>query len=204
MVKIWKNEGKSDKIIAVVDNMLYKCTPKEEDADEFVRILKRKDIPEKNVFGIPFSYIKELRHQKGKDYIQIFFRGNSEEHLRIADPARLQEVFEYLKETLPNSKYFIDEYKPLRAGKKPLIALLVVSILFIWTLYIAIGLQSGEEYDVAGHHYNSFAGIVLMFASLGVKNVILIYTPLMAIAILSFTLKARNPPVLQRLIISRR
>jgi len=52
MVKIWKNEGKSDKIIAVVDNMLYKCTPKEEDADEFVRILKRKDIPEKNVFGI--------------------------------------------------------------------------------------------------------------------------------------------------------
>ncbi|GGB24629.1 hypothetical protein [Puia dinghuensis] len=204
MINIWVNEGRSDdKIIAIIDDTIYKCNPRSEEIDDFVRALKMKDIPQKNTFGLPFSYIKEVRHQAGKKYIQLFFRGDSEEHLRIDNEEKLNEIFDCIKDALPYSAYKIDKYSPLRAGKKPLIALLVVIALFIWTLFIAADMESGIEYDVHGGHYNSFAGLVLMFAALGIKKVVLIYTPLLAIAILAFILKARKPPVIRRLMISR-
>ena len=204
MIKIWTNPDKGDdKIIAIVDDMIYKCNPAPEEVDAVASGLQVKSIPQKNIFGIPFHYLHEFRYQEGKNYIQVFFREGSEEHLRINNPERLQEVFECFKTLLPSSKYYIDRYKPFRAGKKPLIALAVVSILFIWTLFIAFGIQDGNEYDVKGGRYYSWAGIVLMFAAMGVRNVILIYGSLIVIAILSFIKKFKNPPVIHRVLVSR-
>jgi hypothetical protein len=204
MVKIWTTEDKAnDKIIAVVDNMIYKCNPGTEDIDEYVKALKMKDIPAKNTFGIPFSYIKEIKYQEGKKYIQVLFGNDGEEHFRITNEARLREVFEFFTGILPGSTQSKDVFKPLRAAKKPLIALLVVSILFVYTLFIANDIEHGEAYDVHGGHYGSMAGIVLMLAELGVKNVLYIYVPLIVIAILAFITKVRKPPVFHRIVIRR-
>lgn len=204
MVKIWTNQGKNDdKIIAIVDEVIYKCNPKTEDTEDFVRAFRVKSIPDKETFGVPLSYIKEFIYQEQKNYIQIMFGIDSEEHLRIGDTENRKEIFEHFKNIIPHSSYHLDKYTLLRAGKKPLLALLVVSALFIWTLFIAFGMEAGTEYDVSGGHYNSFAGLVIMFASLGVKKVMFIFIPLMAIAILSFIVKVKNPPIIHRVIIRR-
>jgi len=204
MVKIWTTEEKAnDKIIAVIDNYIYKCNPRTEDMDEFSKALKMKDIPAKKTLGIPFPYLKEIRYQEGKSYIQVLFGKDSEEHLRITDEGRLREIFEFLSGIIPRSTVCTEKLKPLHAAKKPLIALLVVSALFLYTLFIANELGHGEVYDVHGEHYFSLAGVVLLLATLGVKNVLLIYIPLITIAILAFIGKFRRPPVFHRIIIRR-
>jgi len=204
MDKIWANEGNnSDKIVAIIGNTIYKCNPRDEDINDYIQSLKMKIIPDKKTFGVPLPYIKEFRYQEGKNYIQIMFGADSEEHFRINEREKRNEIFEYFKSIVPNAISYTDKHTPLQAGKKPLIALLVVSALFIWTWYIAAGIESGNQYQVTGNHYNSFAGIVLMLASLGVNNVFLIFILLMAIAITSFFLKARKPPIIHRVIIKK-
>ena len=202
--KIWINEGKdSEKIIVIVGNTIYKCNPKDEEINDFVQSLKMKMIPAQKTFGVPLPYIRELRYQEGQNYILILFKGNSQMHFRINDPERLHEVFDYFKQMSPGAINHIDRYTPLQAGKKPLVALLAVAALFAWAWAIASSMETGNEYDVSDGHYNSFAGLVLILASLGTTNVLLIFISLMAIAVTSFILKARKPPIIHRLIIKR-
>jgi len=195
-MKIWTSEEKSnDRIIAIIDDTLYKCNPSVNEINDFVIALRMKNVPEKKTLSIPTSYIRQIQHEEGKKYIQVFFGQGSEEHFRITDEKRLQEVFEQLQLFASNSPATTVRYTWWQAGKKPLIALGVVTALFIWTLTLAIGIEAGTDYDVVGHHYNSLAGIVLMLANFGVRNVIIIFVALMAIAGYSFIKKARKPPV---------
>jgi hypothetical protein len=77
----------------------------------------------------------------------------------------------------------------------------VVSALFLWCLYVAIGMETGNEYDVTGQHYHSIAGIVLAIASIGIKKVILLFGSLLLIAGFSLIKKYRNPIVKDTLLI---
>jgi hypothetical protein len=159
-----------------------------------------KEISPDIFLGIPLHYISVINLQVGKEYIEVRFRGDTE-HLRITDHQKRLEVFEYLKNNIPGVSYSVDEYSKLKAGKKPLIAMAVLIPIFLWALYIAIGKESGNDYDVTGQHYNSIAGIILVLASLGVKNLIMLFGFLFATALFSFIRKIKNPPVIQRLLI---
>lgn len=195
MIKIWTSEERSnDRIIALVDTTLYKCNPAIEEMSNYTQSLNMKIIPDKKTLGIPLGYIKVFRYQEGKKYIQVFFGKDSEEHFRITDDKTRKEIFMHFQQLVPNITPYTHKYTFLQAGKKPLIALLVTSLLFAWTLYLAMGMEAGNQYDVAGQHYHSFAGVVLILANLGVGNVITIFGTLMAIALFAFITKVRNPP----------
>ncbi len=139
--------------------------------------------------------------QDGKNYIEVLFRGDSE-HLKISDLHKREEIFEYFKDNIPNV-FMKNEYSKLKAGKKSLIALGVSIPIFLWALYISLEKQEGADYDVTGQHYNSLAGIIIVLASLGVKNLILLFGTLFSVAIFSFISKAKNPPVINQLVIKR-
>ena len=198
-MKIWTSTEKgNEKIIAFVDKTIYRGNPKLTEIDSCVYDLKMKIIPTDNFIGIPLHYLKEINLQEGEGYIEILFGKDSYEHLRITDFQTRTEIFDYFKSAIPNATFTIDRYSKLRAGKKPLVAMVVVGLLFLWTFYIANGIESGNEYKVVGNQ-RSMASIVIVIASLGVKKVILVFTSLLTIAVIAFIRKAKNPPIIARL-----
>ena len=197
-MQVWISKEKvDDKIIAFVNQTVYKGNPKIEEIESVVFELKMKDRIPAGLAGFPLSYIRAINLREGKNYIELLFGKDSSEDLKITDEKRRREIFEYFKANIPGSVYSM--YKPtaIQSGKKSLIACFVVAALFLWTLYVAVGIESGEVYDVSNQHYNSIAGIVLAIASIGVKKVILVFGSLLAIALVSFIKKARNRAVVE-------
>ena len=202
-MQIWKSDQKGDdKIIAFFNQTIYKANPKPEEVDGYISDLKMQNIPTRNAIEIPLSYIKQISMQEGKNYIEVSFGQDSSEHLRIGDDKMKTEIFNFFKQNVP-TEYSVDKYSKFRAGRSPLIAMFIVGILFIWTLSIAIGIENGSDYDVTGKQYHSLAGIILVLAYLGVKNVVIIFGSLLSIAVYAFIKKSKSPPIIQRLQIKR-
>jgi hypothetical protein len=70
--------------------------------------------------------------------------------LVIKDENTKVEVFEFLKLDNPNFKYSSEIPSILKYGKAQFFALLFTTVIFIWTLYLAIQIQSGTEYEIVG------------------------------------------------------
>ena len=153
-----------------------------------------------SLFAIPLHYINTIKMQESKKYIEVLFKGDSE-HLRINNDKSRNEVFDYFKKTIPGATYSHIKYSKLKAGKKPLIAVAVITVIFLYTLYYAIGYDRGNQYEISNGHYNSITGIALAIASYGIKNTIIVFGSLLAIAVFSFVKKIKNPPVIEQLII---
>ena len=203
-MKIWRgDENTDDKIIAMNNSVVYKGNPQNAEINHCINELMNGIIPKVGFIGIPLSYLKEIRQQEGRDQIELFFGRDSEEHLKIKNDIMRNDIFNYFKENLSGANFSIDRYSKLRAGKKPLIALGVVMAIFFWTLPYAIGYDNGEQYEITNGHYNSLTGIVLAIASAGVRNVIVIFGSLMAIALITTIRKMKNPPVINRIVIRR-
>jgi hypothetical protein len=202
-MNIWRSENKNDdKIIAYFNETIYKCNPKESEIENVFNNLKNNQAPTNNFTSVPLSYLKEIQLEEGKNYIEIFFGGDSTEQLKINDSLVKDDIFQYLKTNIPRTKFSIDKYSKLRAGKKPLIAMLVVLAICLWTFYISSGIEQGDEYKVVGNQ-RSVASIVLMLASLGTKNVLLIFGSLFGIALTSFILKTKSPKIVRKIVVQR-
>jgi hypothetical protein len=193
-MQVWTSKEKADdKIIAFANQTIYKGNPKIDDIESVVFELKTKQTIPSELTGFPLSYIREINLPEGKKHIELLFGKDSTEELKVTDEQKKLGIFEYFKTNIPGSVYSLHKPTALQSGKKPLIAFFIVTVFFLWTLYIAVGIESGEVYDVTGQHYHSIAGIILAIASIGVKKVILVFGSLMAIALVSFIKKARNP-----------
>ena len=201
MDKIWTNpDARGDKIIAIVNDILYKVNPRDEEIAEVARDLKMRRIPQQNTFSLPMSYIWEIRLQEGKEYIQVFFRGKSEEHLMIKDAVLREEIFNFFKKNTTQSKFYLERHSKIKAAKKPLIALLVVAGLWLYTAYLSIRIADGTEFEIRGP---GLGGIAYFLATLGPAKNILIFGGLAGIALLAAINKMRNPPVLHRIILGK-
>jgi hypothetical protein len=200
-MSIWKNENKNDdKIIAYFKDTIYKCNPKESEIDKVMDGLKNIQTPINNYIGIPVSYLKEIHLQEGKDFIEIFFGADSSEELKINDSVVRNEIFQFFKTNIPRAKYRVEEYSKLKAGKKPLIAMVVIVVIGFWVFDISSGMENGEEYSLIGS-VRSLAGIVIALASIGTKKVLLLFGSLFAIALTSFIMKIKTPEVVRKIII---
>ena len=199
MNKTWVNTGKEeDRIIGFGNDMIYKANPIEELITDYADKIEENELTD-DVLRVPFSYIKSIQYQEGKNYIQIFFGQDSEEHLRITDNTKRLEILAHFKQNIPNVDCNFEKYSALKSGKKPLI---VVSLLFAWTLYLAIQIELGYDYELIGHG-NSITGVVLGLAYLGVFKVILLFGSFITIAIWSMIKKMRNRPEVHELVIVR-
>jgi len=201
---IWTSTTKGDdKIIAYFNHTIYKGNPKEADLKTVMTELEnQKSIPS-SLMSIPLSYLREVNLEDGKNYIEVLFGSESTEHLKINEEKRRKEIFDFLKTNIPKSTNYVDHYSKMRAGKKPLIAMFFISALFLWTFYIARGIESGNQYEVVGGHYNSMAGIVIALASFGTIKVMLIFSSFLLISLLGFIQKTRNPKVISTIKIIR-
>lgn len=192
----WTSDLKNDtKFVGIRDNTLFIANPKTAAIDNVVADFKYKTGNTSGFFELPLSYIKNVRLYKNYHNIELNCQGGVEEELIVTDSAKREEIFAFLKKEIPDMIYYVDSYSAIRAGKKPLIAAIVVMGLFVWSYLVAAGLEKGDMYDVDNERYHSVAGIVLVLANLGTTNLILIFGSLLAIATLAFVRKAKNPPV---------
>ena len=194
-MKIWTSTDKDDdKIIVYLNEMIYKANPPLSKVEAYVSDLKMQQAPSAAFFGIPLRYISEINMQKGKKYIEILFKGDSE-HLKVKDDTIRNEIFEFFSQNISGATHSLMSQSKFQSVKKPLIAMVVIAVIFLWSLYIAKGMEDGNEYDVSGQRYHSIAGIVLAIASLGVNKVLLIFGALLTIAAISLINKYKHPIV---------
>lgn len=203
MTKIWTNYDGGDKIIAYVDGKIYKANPPKDEIESTISNMQLNDFSGKKTFGIPLHNLKGVRLQEGKEYIQVFFGAESEEHFILKNKEQREEIFNFLKDNIPGTDYHRVKHTPVKAAKKPLIAMVVVSVIFAWTLYLAINIESGVEYEYSNNGRGGIGGILLGIAGFGVVKVILIFGGILGIAGLSAFSKMRNPPEFQAIVVNR-
>jgi hypothetical protein len=191
MNRFWiNNEKKDDKIIAVINNKILKANPKNQDLNQFIRDVENGIIP-KTAYCIPFTHIKSLQYQEKEKYLQVFYGQDSESHLYIHDDAKRDEIFEYFKNNIPSTEYRIEKHNETKAAKKPLIALAIIIILYIWTISLAIGVEAGHEYEVIGNK-RSIASVVLAIAQFGTIKITLAFLFLIGLTIRKFIRNIHN------------
>jgi Na+-transporting NADH:ubiquinone oxidoreductase subunit NqrF len=145
----------------------------------------------KNLFSIPYSYITSIQNQNGKNEIKIFYGNGSEDELILNDENIKKEIFDFLKKDLPNFKYSSELPSVLKYAKPQFFALLFTTLLFIWSLYLAIQIESGSEYEIVGGG-RGIASIVLAIANLGTFKNIMGYIVLLGIILLSLTVRLKS------------
>jgi len=180
---IWKLEDGSDKLIGFDDKALYKCNPRDIEINKIYNDFKFSIIS-KDFFSIPFNYITEINLEQGKKYIEVKFGNNSSEHFKILSQNKKEEFFNLLKEQFYFGKYTEIKTNP---SKKPVIAIIVLIILYIITIFFANELSNGVEYEVK--HPNSIFAILLALATFGIKKVTILFSFLVSIPLLNITIR---------------
>lgn len=145
----------------------------------------------KELFGIPFSYLRKIENQLGSDKIILHYGNDSVEELCIKDQRLKQEVFEFLKTHIPNFTYSKTLPSIFQYGKGQIIACLVVLFLFMRTAYFANQIESGIFYEIEGNS-KSITSILLAIAHLGSVKVYMIFSILLIIIIFSFIRKSKS------------
>lgn len=191
MYKIWKlKESKSNKLILIKNKVIYKGNPKENDLNrvnlETIDFTFLKDL-----LSIPYSYIKRIENQSGKKYLKIFFGNNSEEKLYIDNENIKKEVFEFIRSDYQNLKYSTEIASVINYAKAQFFALLSITGIFIWSLYLAFQIESGVEYQLVGGGNPGITGIVLIIANLGSFKIIIGYIILLGITIFALAKKLK-------------
>lgn len=192
MHKIWKlRDSKTNKLIVIKDKSIYKGNINEND---FNRI--DSEITDfsflKELFSIPYSYIKTVENQNGKNHIKIFFGNDSEEELFFNDDNLKNEVFEFIKNDNPNFKFKSELPSVIKYAKAQLFALLFLTGIFIWSLYLAIQIESGVEYELVGGGRPGIMGIILVIANFGVLKIVIGFLILLTIAIFALVKKLNS------------
>ncbi len=193
MQNFWElKDSKSNKLIFIKDKIIYKGNPKQYDLDKLNLESSNLSFLE-NLFSIPYSYIKRIENQSEKNEIKLFYGNNSEDELIINDKNIKQEIFDFLKNDLSNFNYSSKLPSVLNYGKAQFFALLFMTGIFLWSLYLAIQIENGAEYEIIGSG-RSITGIILFLANLGVIKNIIGYIIILLIIIISLTkrLKSRS------------
>ncbi len=194
MQKFWKiRASKFNKLIFIREKTIYKGNPKQDVLDRLNTETTNIEFL-KTLFSIPYSYIKRIENQKGKDEIKIFYGNDSEDTLIIKDNTTKIEVFEFLKQDLPNFKYSSELPSVLKYAKAQLFALFFVTAIFLWALYLAVQIESGVEYVLVGGGSPGITGIVLVIAHLGVLKISVGFIILLVIVLFALVkrLKSRS------------
>ncbi|NMH88696.1 hypothetical protein [Flavivirga algicola] len=191
MQKFWKiKDSKSNKLIYIKDKTIYKGNPKQDELNKLNSESSNLSFLE-NLFSIPYSYIKRIENQNGKNEIKIFYGNDSEDELIVKDKNVKQEIFDFLKADLPNFNYSSKLPSILNYGKTQFFALLFMTGIFLWSLYLAIQIENGAEYEIIGSG-RSITGIVLFIANFGVIKNVIGYIMILSIIIISVTKKLKS------------
>ena len=197
MIKFWSSKNnKNIDIVLIDDTSIYKGKIKPEDLNNFSKQVENNKVPD-GLFGIPFSYITRIENQEGKKDIKVYFNSDSEEELISKNSKIKNVIFSYLKEVIPNMNYAKKTPSFFKYVKPQLFAILFTTIIFLWSLYYAIQIESGAEYVLKGR-----AGLLALIFSiglLGVVKVVLLFIFLIGVGVYSLIRKNKTRTEIEQL-----
>lgn len=197
MIKFWNIKKKRNiDIILVNETSVFKGKIKNEELNHFSKLIENKKIPE-NLFEIPFSYIKKIESQENKNYIKIYFGKESEEELICENENLKKEIFNYLKENISTLGYSKEIPSIIKYAKPQLFSILVTLGIFLWSLYYAIQIESGIEYELKGTA--GLGAIIYSIGLLGVFKVVLLFLLLIGILVYSLIKKIQSRSEIEQL-----
>ncbi|WP_271768116.1 hypothetical protein [Aquimarina algiphila] len=195
MNKLWKlSEAKSDKLILIKNQTIYKGNLDPEKINKFnynIETSTNNEI-EKELFSIPYKYIKKIINQKGIKHIKIFFGKDSEEELNVEDEKIKNEIFDFLKDDIKGLKYKSELPTFLSYCKAQIFAILILTGVFIWSMYYAIEIDNGTVFELRGGGRIGLAGLVFILANLGKVKLIIGYSLFLGITLLSLFRKLKS------------
>lgn len=197
MIKFWKiKKNKNIEVILVSDTSIFKGKIKHEELNHFSKLIENQNIP-KNLFEIPFTYIKSIQNQENKKEIKIYFGKDSEEEIVCENSNFKKEIFDYLKEKISTLSYCKETPTLFKYAKPQLFAILFTLGLFLWSLYYAIQIENGVEYILEGRA--GIGAIIYSIGLLGVIKVVLLFTVLIVITIFSLIRKIKSRSEIEQL-----
>mgnify|MGYP003667569564 CR=1 FL=1 len=196
-MKFWSiKKNKKIDVILIDEKSIHKGKITSEELSHFSKKVANNNVPE-GLFEIPFTYIKRVENQENKKDIKVFYGDSSEEELTSTSQLQKNEIFTYLKEAVPNMKYSKELPSIFRYAKPQLFAILFTTGIFLWSLYYAIQIENGVEYEVRGT-----AGLLSMIFSiglLGVVKVTFIFFLIIGIAVYSLIRRNRTRTQIEQL-----
>ena len=197
MIQFWKIKRKKNiDIILVNETSIFKGKIKQEELNHFSKLVENQKI-RKNLFEIPFSYIKQIENQENKKEIKIYFGKESEEEITCEDKSLKKEIFDYLKENISVLKYSKETPSLFKYAKPQLFAILFTLGIFLWSLYYAIQIENGVEYILEGRA--GIGAIIYSIGLLGVVKVILLFSVLIGTSIFSLVRKINSRSEIEQL-----
>ena len=196
MYKIWKpTDYKSDKVILIYEKSIYKGNPSNED----IRMLSTEKVDLKilkKLFPIPFSYIKKIINQEDINHIKVYFGRNSEEELNVSNIKLKNEIFDYLKNEIPELKYESKIPSSYKYAKPQIFGILITTGIFIWAMYFAVQMSNGYEYELVGGN-PGLSGIVLAIAHFGITKLIIGYSAILIVGMFSLIKRLKTRTEMQ-------
>jgi len=190
MLKYWtSNLPKSDNLILIADSCIYKSYSKGKKLEHEISEIKKHNIPD-NLIGTPYSYIKKIESQINHNKILIHYGSDSTEFLNVDNKSIKKEIFNFLKLNIPNTKHTTEYPSLYKYAKAEIFIILLISGMFLWSLYLSIEIENGSEYELVGRP--GLGAIALMIASLGTIKVLLSYISLLCLAIYSLLRKSKK------------
>lgn len=192
MLNYWKLK-KENQIIGIDDKMIYKGN-----LSDTKNIKKIDSETLKNFFSIPFTYIRKIENPTNRNRFTIFFNDDSEEEFIFSDEKTKMEVFNFIKN---NSSLFYSSKTPSKFSfaRPQLFALIIVSILYFWSLYLAIEIENGAVYQIIGGGSGGIAAFILILANLGSLQLTIAYLILLGIMFFSISKKLKSRTIIEYL-----
>lgn len=190
MKKHWILNDSKNKIVICTDDRLYFGTPKGLNDSMLESCLKNNDIP-KDLFSLPFSYMRVIQTSEAQSKIIIKYNKDSEEEIVSEDSIIKNEIFDHIKIVLPSFKYEIKKPSVLTHVQSQVFALLIPLVIYIWVLYLAIQIENGFEYEVIGGN-GSLTGLVLGIAQFGSFKISVVYIVIFILGLFSLLKRIKS------------
>lgn len=197
-LKYWKNEKANDDNFIVYDGAsLFRRRASKGMFSKIIRDLDRGEISEKFI-EVPISHISRIEYRENDPKIKIYYAKDSEERLKISNPALREEIFDYLKSNTEVKEANREKSSLFARIRNPLLLFLLLLAAFIYVYSFIDGLNKGYEYEFRGRP--GIGAIMFALAHLGLATNLMIFIPLGGILLFRMYKKAQNNSEIHTLI----
>ncbi len=190
MIEYWLLKDTKNKVVICSDDTVYFGSPKNLNINEFQDNINQGKVPN-DLFGLPYSYIHEIKNQDGVPKLSITYNKNSEEEIYSKEVQVKNEIFHTLQEKMTSCVNETKRPSIWKYAKPQILGLLLPMALFLWTLFLAIEIENGFEYEV-GEGNKGLGGLILGIAHQGVKNVSFGYSLIFILGLTSFIKRIKS------------
>lgn len=197
MKNYWFIREKETHLIAVTSDHLVSGNIKNHIELNLIIELDKGEFP-KDIFSVPFSYIKTIENHVNSKRIVINYSKDSSHIIEINDSNVKSDVFNLLREKLTKFSYSENTPSIFKHVKAQIFALIILTCIFIGVYKLAHDISNGTHYQAHGGS-KGYSDIFLGLAQFGTFKVIAVYSILITITFLALFRKLKNRSLIKYL-----